>query len=181
MNTKSLGILLMGAGLVLGASKGDKPAPGTDAAIIGQVRHEVVSYSHYTIWDDINFRVSNGQVELSGAVSQPYKKSDIENLVRHIPGVTNVSDDIRVLPLSNMDDRLRLQVARDIYRDPVFYRYAMEPLPTIHIIVENGHITLTGIVGTDMEKQVAGMRASTNLGMGPVVNNLQVEHPNKKS
>jgi hyperosmotically inducible periplasmic protein len=182
MNRKLLGTLLLGAAVMLGASKGDKPAPGTDAAITAQVRHEVVMYPYYTIWDDISYRVNNGQVELQGAVNQPFKKFDIEKIVRQIPGVTSVSDDIKVLPLSNMDDRLRIQVARAIYRDPVLSRYGMNPLPTIHVIVDNGHVTLTGVVSTEMEKQVAGMRASgAGLSFGNVVNNLRVENPSKKS
>ena len=181
MNSKILGMLLVGATLMLGADKANKPAPGTDEAIANQVRHEVVMYPRYTVWDDISFRVSGGQVELMGDVSQPYKKSDIERLVRNVPGVTGVSDQIKVLPLSDMDNRLRLQVASAIYRDPVFTRYAMEPHPPIHIIVDNGHVTLTGMVSTESEKEIAGIRASgAGLSFGPVVNNLQVENPPAK-
>ncbi len=182
MNSRILGMLLAGASLMLGASKADKPLPGTDAAIAAQVRHELVMYPRYTIWDDISFRVDGGQVELTGAVNQPYKKSDIDRLVQAVPGVRGISDQIKVLPLSDQDDRLRLQVARAIYRDPAFTRYAMEAVPSIHIIVDNGHVTLSGVVSTQMEKQIAGMRASSaGLSFGPVVNNLQVENPPKKS
>ena len=92
-------------------------------------------YSHYTIWDDLNFRVNDGHVDLMGEVSQPYKKQDIERLIQRVPGVASVTDEVRVLPLSRMDDQLRLQVARAIFRDPVFQRYAMQALPPIHIIV----------------------------------------------
>jgi hyperosmotically inducible protein len=81
-----------------------------------------------------------------------------------------------------MDDQLRRQVARAIYRDPMFTSYAMEPVPTIHIIVDNGHVTLEGVVRTDMEKNVAGVRASgAGLSFGKVTNNLQVENPAHKS
>src|SRR5580704_15873914 len=131
MNSRIFGMLLAGATLMLAADKANKPLPGTDAAIADQVRHEVVMYPRYTIWDDVSFRVTAGQVELIGAVSQPYKKNDIEHLVRKVPGVTSVSDEIKVLPLSDQDDRLRQQVARAIYRDPVFTRYAIEPHPPI--------------------------------------------------
>ena len=146
------------------------------------MRHEVLVYPRYTIWDDISFRVSNGQVELFGAVSQPFKKSDIEKIVKQVPGVNSVSDGIKVLPLSDFDNRLRLQVARAIYGDPAMFQYRNQALPSIHIIVDNGHVTLTGVVTTDMEKQIAGMRANgAGLSFGTVVNNLQVEHPAKKS
>jgi hyperosmotically inducible protein len=88
---------------------------------------------------------------------------------------------MKVLPLSNFDDRLRLQVARAIYGSPTLSRYGMGALPSIHIIVDNGHVTLEGVVANDMDKQIAGMRASSaGLGFGPVVNNLRVENPKSK-
>ena len=156
-------------------------APRTDSQIVKQVRHELLMYPRMTIWDDVSFRVSNGQVELLGAVTQPYKKDDIERIVRQTPGVASVTDQITVLPLSDMDNRLRLQVARAIYSDPAFTQYAMMALPPVHIIVDNGHVTLTGVVANNFEKTIAGARAnSAGLSFG-VVNDLQVEHPSKKS
>src|SRR5215467_5741821 len=170
--------LLVGAGVAGAASKDSPKGPQTDADIIKHVRHEVLMNPHYTIWNDVNFRVNNGQVELLGAVNQPYKKSDIERLVRGVPGVTSVTDELKVLPLSSFDDRLRLQVARAIYAAPAFTRYAIQPLKPIHIIVDNGHVTLTGIVSTEADKELAGIRAqSAGLSFGSVKNNLQVEHP----
>lgn len=170
------------AGVAAAANKPGANLPQSDADIAKQVRHEVLMYRYYSIWDDVNFRVSGGQVELLGAVNQPYKKSDIERLVRRVPGVTSVSDELKVLPLSPNDDRLRVQVARAIYGSSAFTRYAIQPVPPIHIIVDNGHVTLTGVVSTPMEKQLAGIRASgAGLSFGPVTNNLEVEHPSKKS
>jgi len=133
-------------------------------------------------WDTATAQNSgNGQVELFGAVSQPFKKSDIDHIVRDIPGVTSVSDQIKVLPLSDFDNRLRVQVARAIFSDPSLSRYAMQPISPIHIIVENGHVTLTGVVSTDSEKNLAGIRANgAGLSFGMVTNNLQVEHPGHK-
>jgi hyperosmotically inducible protein len=139
-------------------------------------------YPNYTLWDDVSFRVQNGNVELLGAVNQPYKKTDLQKIVQHVPGVTAVTNELKVLPLSTFDDRLRLQVARAIYRDSALSRYALGAVPAIHIIVDNGRVTLTGNVNSDMEKQIAGMRASgAGLGFGPVVNNITVENPRKKS
>ncbi|HTS61931.1 MAG TPA: BON domain-containing protein [Candidatus Acidoferrales bacterium] len=151
--------------------------PVTDADIAKAVRHEVLMYPRYTLWDDIDFRVNNGSVELMGAVTQPFKKDDLGRLVKGIPGVETVANNIKVLPLSPQDDRLRLQVARAIFRDPSLSRYAMGAIPSIHIIVDNGHVTLTGEVMNAMDKQIAGMRASSaGLSFGPVRNNLQVEN-----
>ena len=169
--------LLVGAGV---AGAANKPA---DVSVERQILHEIRMYPNYSIWDDVSFRVSDtGQVELSGAVNQPFKKSDIERIVQRVPGVTSVTDQIKVLPLSSFDDRLRLQVARAVYRDPVLNRYALQAVGPIHIIVENGHVTLSGVVSTEMEKNVAGIRANgAGLSFGSVTNNLQVEHPARKS
>lgn len=137
-------------------------------------------YSRYTLWDDISFRVDHGNVELLGAVSQPYKRDDLQRIVQRIPGVASVTNELKVLPLSTFDDRLRLQVARAIFSDPALSRYAMGAVPSIHIIVDNGHVTLTGAVGTEADKNIAGIRAgSVGLGFGPVVNNLSVDNPAK--
>ena len=185
MKTRMLGRFLMAAALLAGASAASTKAsanlPQSDSDIARNVRHEVVMYPHYSLWDDLSFRVVNGNISLTGEVNQPFKKQDIERLVRNVPGVTSVTNEIKVLPLSSMDDRLRLQVASAIYRDPVLVQYSMMAVPPIHIIVENGHVTLTGMVNSDMEKQIAGMRAASSLSFGPVVNNLVVEHPAKKS
>jgi hyperosmotically inducible protein len=174
-----LGTFLMAAVLVTGAAaaQGD----GSNKGLEARVRHEILMYSNYTLWDDISFRVDNGNVSLLGAVSQPYKKSDIGRIVQHIPGVASVTNEIKVLPVSFQDDRLRLQVARAIYRDPALSRYALGAVPSIHIIVDNGKVTLTGVVNNNLEKQVAGMRAySAGLSFGSVVNNLTVENPPAK-
>ena len=173
---------LVTAALVVGvAAAADKGVPRTGAELEKSVRHEILMYSNYSLWDDISFRVSNGNVELFGAVNQPYKKSDLQRIVQHIPGVESVTNGIKVLPLSPFDDELRIRVARAIYRDPVLSRYAMGAVPAIHVIVENGKVTLTGAVNNAMEKQFAGIRASAaGLSLGPVVNNLTVENPPKK-
>jgi hyperosmotically inducible protein len=181
MRSKVLGrflsaMLLVGAGIAAASTN-----PG-DADVQKRILHEIRSYSQYTVWDDISFRVNNGQVELFGAVNQPYKKADVERMVRRLPGVTSVTDEIKVLPLSSFDDRLRVQVARAIFRDPVLSRYGMGSIPSIHIIVDNGHVTLAGVVDNDMAKNLAGMRAAgAGLSFGAVTNNLQVEHTSKKS
>jgi len=185
MKTRMLGRFLMAAALLAGVAAATTKAganlPQSDSDIAKNVRHEVVMYSQYSIWDDVGFRVAGGNVSLTGEVNQFFKKQDIERLVRNVPGVTSVTNEIKVLPLSSMDDRLRLQVASAIYRDPVLVQYSMMAVPPIHIIVENGHVTLTGMVNSDMEKQIAGMRAASSLSFGPITNNLVVEHPAKKS
>jgi len=179
-NRYLMAALLAGAGIAGAANKGNIPV-NSDAIIAGSVRHEVLTYPRYTIFDDISYRVVNGQVELIGAVTQPFKKKDLERLAFRIPGVNGVTNNLKVLPLSFNDDQLRRQIARAIYRDVVLSRYAIQAVPPIHIIVDNGHVTLVGVVNNELEKNVAFARASGDgLSFGPIINLLQVEHPARR-
>ena len=108
MKLKNLGQMMMAATLMIGAAAAAIPG---DADIAKSVRHEVLMYSRFTMWDDVNFRVNNGNVELLGAVTQPDKKQELGKIVQSIPGVASVTNELKVLPLSSFDDRLRLQVA----------------------------------------------------------------------
>lgn len=174
-------VLLSGAGLAVAGTGPQAPAPNSDAAVVKAVRHQILMYPYYGVWDDVRFQVNEGQVTLQGAVTQPYKKSAIEKAVERVPGVTSVSDRIEILPLSSMDDRLRLRLVRAIYGDATLARYALNPQPPIRIIVDNGHVTLEGVVRTQTEKDVAGLRAAgVGLSFGPIINNLQVEMPSGK-
>jgi hyperosmotically inducible protein len=176
----TLASLIISTGVVMAANT-DPNAPRTDTQIADKVAHEMRMYSRYTIWDNIAVRVREGDVELTGQVSQPFKKADLGRLAQRVPGVRSVTNQLEVLPTSFFDDRLRLQVARAIYRDPVLSRYAIQSVPPIHIIVDNGHVTLEGVVNNDMEKNVAGIRAGqAGLSFGQVTNNLRVENPGKK-
>jgi hyperosmotically inducible periplasmic protein len=161
-------------------AKVNAPALTGDDAIAQKVLHELRSYPYYTIFDDVNFRVDNGTVQLLGEVTQPWKKSALGKSISGIPGVVTLDNELKVLPLSTFDDRLRAQIARAIYRDPVLSRYSIQVVPPIHIIVDSGHVTLTGVVNTDLEKQVAGVRANSSLSFGPVANDLRVEQPAPK-
>ena len=178
---------LMAAALLAGASAAgaaDKQAAQLtpDATLADHVRHAIVMYPRYSIFDDVYIQVENGSVHLTGVVNQPFKKSDLDKIVRGVAGDGQVQDDIRVLPLSTNDEHIRQRVARAIYGDVTMTRYAIQPMKPIHIIVENGHVTLTGIVATNFDKQIAGTRAAgAGMSFGPIVNNLQVENPAKKS
>ena len=170
---------LIAAGTVMAST--DVPAVSPDTQIAQKVAHEIRMYSRYTMWDNVAVRVREGDVELQGQVSQPFKKADLGRIAQSVPGVRSVTNQLEVLPTSFSDDRLRRQVARAIYRDPVLSRYGIQAVPPIHIIVDNGHVTLEGVVNNEMEKNVAGIRASgAGLSFGQVTNNLQVENHKKK-
>jgi hyperosmotically inducible protein len=172
---------LLPATALYGANTKSAAAPQTDAGLAASVAHEIVMYPWYDVWDAVDLQVKDGHVALSGAVNQPFKKRDIERFVAQVPGVAGVSSEIQVLPLSSFDDQLRLRLARAIYGDPMLARYAYLAHPPVHILVDNGHVTLVGVVNSEMEKNIAGVRASgAGLSFGPVINNLVVENPPAK-
>ncbi len=140
-----------------------------------EVRHELVMLPYYSIFDDLAFRVDGSTVTLFGAVTRPTLKSDAENVVKRVEGVTRVVNNIEVLPLSPMDDRIRLATYRAIYGFGPLNRYALGALPPIHIIVKNGHVTLTGIVANDADRNMANIRANGVPGVFSVENELKVE------
>jgi hyperosmotically inducible protein len=182
MKTRILGTFLMSAALMLGASKTSKPIPGTDAAIGTDLRREIVAYGHYTVLDDVAYRVTNGHVDLTGVVTDPSKKKAIEKLASAIRGVTSVNDNIQALPGSPIDNKLGTEVARAIYGSPVFDHYWYEQQKPVRIIVDQGHVTLEGVVQSKLEKDVAGVNAAAaGLQAGPVVNNLRVVPASQKS
>ena len=174
--------LILGVVFTVSVSLAKTVVPLTDDGIQQRTGHEIRMYSHYTIWDDISYRVHDGSVELNGEVTQPFKKEDVSRIVQRIPGVVSVVNNIKVLPLSPNDDRLRVQVARAIFRDPMLSRYSMEPVPAIHIIVDNGRVALEGVVANQSDKNVAGIRASAaGLSFGEVRNDLVVEDAKSKN
>src|SRR4051794_31483928 len=104
---------------IAGAATSQAPINASDAEIVKKLTHEIRMYPRYSMFDNISFFVNEGRVELLGEVSEPYKKADLGRIAQHVPGVASLSNELKVLPLSPMDNRLRLQVARAIYRDPV--------------------------------------------------------------
>jgi hyperosmotically inducible protein len=141
-----------------------------------QVRHELVMLPYYSIFDNLGYRVDGDVVTLYGEVTRPVLKSDAEHVVKNIEGVSRVVNQIEVLPLSPMDDRIRLATARAIYRYPALQRYAMGAVPPIHIIVKNGNVTLEGVVANQGDKNIANLRANGVFGVFSVKNDLRVEN-----
>lgn len=138
------------------------------------VRHALVTVPWYGVFDNLEYSINGSEVTLSGQVVQPITKSDAENAVKRLEGVTRVVDNITVLPLSNFDDQIRRAEYRAIFRDPVLSRYSMGAIPAIHIIVNNGHVTLVGSVDREMDANVARIRALGVPGVFSVTNNLHV-------
>ena len=148
--------------------------------IVKEVHHELVMLPFYGVFDNLAYKVSpDGTVTLLGQVSRPTLKSDAENVVKRIEGVERVDNQIKVLPLSPNDDRIRSAVYRAIYGNEVLSQYALRAVPPIHIIVENGNVTLEGVVARQMDKQIAEMQTKSVPGVFSVTDNLRVEEEGK--
>ncbi|MCU1234690.1 MAG: transport-associated protein [Candidatus Solibacter sp.] len=141
-----------------------------------KVRHELVMLPYYGVFDDLAFKLEGNTVILLGAVTRPTLKSDAEAVVKRIPGVEKVINQIEVLPPSPMDDRIRMAAYRAIYGDPALStRYGYRALPSIHIIVKNGNITLRGVVANEFDKNLVNTRVNSIPGVFSVKNELEVE------
>jgi hyperosmotically inducible periplasmic protein len=158
--------------LVLSSSAGAQDR--RDLRLADEIGREMTGYPKLTIFDDINATVENGAVVLSGRVTMPYKKDDLEKRIARIDGVRALRNDIGVLPVSTFDDQLRYRVARAIYGNPSFWNYAAMANPPIHIIVERGHVTLAGVVNSNVERMLARSLA-TGLGEFSVTNALRTD------
>jgi osmotically-inducible protein OsmY len=179
--------LLLIATIDLGAAQRDKnpttlntPANRNSRrieALKEEVRHQLVTLPYYTVFDWLEAQVKpDGTVTLMGEVTRPTVKDDAEHRVKKLEAVSRVVDNIEVLPLSPMDDELRVALYRAIYRfDSPLFRYGTQSVPPIHIIVKNGHVTLRGVVLNEGDSQLAYMAARGVPGTFEVKNELQIE------
>jgi len=165
--------------------------------IAKEVRKQIVTQPQYSVFDNIHFAIQGDTVILRGQAARPTLKSGIENSVKKIDGVKNVTNEIEVLPLSPNDDRIRTAVYASIYGYPALQRYTSNRggsarMPSvarvaggitndppigyhaIHIIVKNGNVTLTGVVDSDSDLAIAGMRANIVPGVFSVDNEVEV-------
>jgi len=139
-----------------------------------EVRHELIMLPYLGVFDNLAYKVDAYNVTLYGQVTRDTLKSDAEKVVKGIEGVEHVDNQIEVLPISPMDDRLRVRLYRAIYGDGALEHYALGVVKPIRIIVKNGHVTLEGVVDNEGDKNLAGMRANGVSGIFSVTNNLQV-------
>lgn len=161
--------------LPLFASTNNNNVDRTTGDLNKKVRHELLMLPYFTIFDNLNYQVVNGDtVVLSGTVTRPVLKSDAGNVVKQIRGVEQVVNNIEVLPLSRFDDQIRLATARAIYGYGPLNRYGMGTQPSIRIIVKNGNVTLEGFVDNEGDKNLINMRANQVPGVFSVTNELKV-------
>jgi hyperosmotically inducible protein len=168
----ALGAALLVAPVLVEANTGS-PATGRD--LQERVRHELVMLPYYNLFDNFAYKVDGRDVTLYGQVLTPTLKAEAERVVRDIPGVETVTNRIEVLPLSPMDERIRLVAARKIFSQPALSRYAYGPVSPIHIIVKNGNLTLEGVVANEADRNIAGLEANGVSGVFSVTNHLRVD------
>jgi hyperosmotically inducible periplasmic protein len=154
---KTLGVLV--ATILFSATPsfaaGQRAVDPSDHRLFSDVSKAVTSYAHFTIFDDVNAEVHDGVVTVTGKVTMPYKKSGIAGRIARVQGVREVRDRITVLPVSRFDDQLRARIARAIYGNSNFRSYAVLANPPIHIVVDRGRVTLTGVVQSEVDRAIA--------------------------
>ena len=145
--------------------------------ISDEVRHQLLLLSNYGIFDWIECEINaDRSATLRGQVTRPTLKSDAENALRRIEGIPRVENQIEVLPISPSDDQIRIAVYRSIFRyEGTLFRYATQSIPPIHIIVNNGRVTLKGVVASESDSQQAFMAANSVSGVFEVKNELRVD------
>jgi BON domain-containing protein len=174
-----VGIILVGSmGFTLGAL-GANAGTTTNPKVLtlsDQVRHELVTLPWYGVFDNLEYQVNGTEVILSGQVLSEHAvtKDDAGKFVKSIPGVTNVINNIEVLPPSPFDNQIRRAEYRAVFSHADLGRYTLGAIPQVHIIVKNGHVSLEGVVINQMDKTIAGIVANSVPGVFSVENNLRI-------
>ena len=159
-----------------GSREAGKPQsePLTQEKLSKEVRHQLLMLPWYSVFDNLAYKVEGDKVTLYGEVTRPVLKSDAGAAAKNIEGVASVVNNIEVLPLSPMDDQLRRSLFRAIYGDAGLSRYGVQAVPSIHVIVKNGNVTLEGVVDNETDKNIANLRANGVSSVFSVKNNLVV-------
>lgn len=169
---KKVGFVLVALTMLAGSAASAQERK--DLQIFRDASDQVHRYSQFTIFDNIEASVTDGRIVLSGWVTMPFKKDDIERRVRKVDGVLTVENKIDVLPVSQFDDELRFRIARAIYGNSAFWNYAAMANPPIHIVVNRGRVTLAGVVQSNVERMLARSLA-TGFGSFEVKNELRTD------
>lgn len=172
MRSKLVGVLALV--MLLAASVAVSAAQPSGRGTGDKVRKELVTLPYYGVFDNLEYKVEGDTVTLYGQVRDPITRHDAERRVAKIEGVDHVINQIEVLPLSGFDDSIRARAYRAIFRSGGLYRYAMGANPSIHIVVKNGHVTLEGVVSSQMDSQLAYIAANGVPGVFSVTNKLRI-------
>jgi hyperosmotically inducible periplasmic protein len=165
---------MVAAVLLLSAGQAGAAQDSRDLGIALEISRQIDRYPRLTIFDFVTGTVDDGVVTLTGKVTMPFKKDDIGSRARKVDGVREVLNRIDVLPVSTFDDQLRQRIARAIYSNSAFWQYGAMANPPIHIIVERGHVTLTGVVNNNVDRMLARSLA-VGFGELSVTNDLRTD------
>ncbi|HEX8634124.1 MAG TPA: BON domain-containing protein [Pyrinomonadaceae bacterium] len=185
-NRLAAGALFVALAAASGAIVAASPLAEIDQAFNQQqvskrVRKELVTLPYYGVFDNLAYKVEGDTVTLYGQVVRPSTRSDAARRVAKIEGVERVVNNIEVLPLSGFDDRIRVEAYRAVFNAGGLYRYAMGANPSVHIVVNRGHVTLEGVVANRMDKQLAEFAARGIPGVFSVTNNLIAERDGRRA
>jgi osmotically-inducible protein OsmY len=181
MNRTRLSLLLtMCAFAAQSALTGAQGQPRKDFQVALDILGAVTTYDQYSIFDDVTANVRDGVVTLTGKVTMPYKRNEIEKRVKRVKGALEVRNQIDVLPPSKFDEDLRTNIANAIYGNPNFWPYSTLQKPPIHIIVEGNRVTLAGVVHSDIDRKLAQSLAM-QAGAGAMTNSLKTDAEARES
>lgn len=152
-----------------------KGSTNSQSRLEREVRHELLTLSRYGVFDNLTYQVTGSTVTLAGNVTQPVIKNNAEKAVKSIEGVDKVNNNITVLPVFSADNQIRIATYQAIYGTPSLQRYAMQSIPSIHIIVNNGNVTLEGAVANKGDADIAAIRAKSVPGVFKVTSNLKTD------
>ena len=168
-------VAILALGVVPAMGQRNRGVVITNPQLGRQVRHELVTLPYYGVFDNLAYDINGSTVTLYGQVVRPTTRSDAVRRVKRLAGVSRVVNNIEVLPLSGFDDNIRRATYRSLARTAGLYRYLQGTNPSIHIVVDRGHVTLEGVVSNSGDKTLANMAARQVPGVFSVTNNLKVE------
>jgi osmotically-inducible protein OsmY len=150
-------------------------ASGSTRSIEDQVRKKILMLPRYEIFDSINYQVNGDTVTLTGKVRNAVNRKDAERSIKKIAGVSNVVNNIEVLPLGSFDDSIRVRLYQTLARSGALSRYLWENAPSVRLIVDRGNVTLEGVVANRGDYNTMNVLAHGVSGVFSVTNNLVVD------
>jgi hyperosmotically inducible protein len=154
------------------AASGQTQGPD-DARLAEDVARRIHQDLLYSLFDDVSVAVEGGVATLSGRVTPAFKADVFARAAARVPGVLSMKNALKPLPVSMIDDGIRIAIADAMARDPVYARYTTYPSPPIHVIVENGRVTLTGVVASELERRKLELVVRGMVSVSDVQNRLQ--------
>ena len=159
--------------VALGCAAAQNPSAIANQRLFERVTHQLERLPYLTIFDSVSFRLDGDTVVLEGAVTDPVMRRDAENLVKRVEGVEQVVDQMKVLLPNPFDQQIRWEVYLALVRQPTLQVYFLQVLCPIRIVVDDGNVTLEGLVSDQADADLARLAAGAVPGMLSFKSNLQ--------